>query len=186
GPWPRPPRCTARAPRARRRAPRPGPRRPARRRAPRARLSLEQLHPHAVARAHVAPLFLDHDEAVGLRHRREDAVALRSGGAAPPLVVHVLEDAALELATPLALAHGLGGHRVEVGREERAPARALPQGGTDEEAEREHRRHRVAGQAEELRSSDAPDGEGTARLHRHLPEVDAARLLQHRLYEIVT
>jgi hypothetical protein len=49
----------------------------------------------------------------------------------------------------------------------------------------EHGGDGIAGEAEEMRATDAARGEGTPRLHRHLPEVDAARLLEHRLDEIV-
>src|SRR4029079_3001389 len=119
--------------------------------------SLEQLDPHALARLDVAPLFLDHDEAVGLCHGGEDPGALRAGGTDLPPLGGVGEDPALELAPARPLAHALDGHRVELRREELAAPRQLPERGTDEEIEGEHGGHRVAGQPEEVGAPDAAE-----------------------------
>src|SRR3990167_7770843 len=86
----------------------------------------ERLHEDALAPRHVAPLFLDDDEAVGLGHGGEDAGALRAGGAHLPGLARVGQDAALELAPPRLLAQRLRGHGVEAGREEGTPARQVP------------------------------------------------------------
>src|SRR5262249_58507455 len=111
---------------------------------------LERLDPHGLARPDVAPLLLDHDEAVRRRHRGENARALGTGGAHLPVVASPGQDAALELAPADLLAERLRGRGVERLPEEVAPTRELPQGGADEEVEGEHGGHGIAGQAEEV------------------------------------
>src|SRR3989304_2269355 len=86
----------------------------------------ERLHEDALAPRHVATLFLDDDEAVGLGHGGEDAGALRSGGAHLPALSRVGQDAALELAPPRLLAQRLSGPGVDQGRGEVNPARLPP------------------------------------------------------------
>jgi hypothetical protein len=51
--------------------------------------------------------------------------------------------------------------------------------------EREHARHRVAGEPEEVRGADAPDGDRAARLHGHLPEIDSTDVLKDGFDEVV-
>src|SRR4030095_17062546 len=92
---------------------------------------------------------------------------------------------ALNLPAALLLAQGRDGRGVEGLREQLPSSRELPQRGAHEEMKGEHGGDGIAGEAEEMRATDAARGEGTPRLHRHLPEVDAARLLEYRLDEIV-
>ena len=54
----------------------------------------------------------------------------------------------------------------------------------NELVERHHHRHRVPRQSEEVGGADLAVGEGTARLHRDLPEHHFAQLVEQRFDEI--
>src|SRR3954466_5954622 len=67
--------------------------------------ALEKLHAHRLAGAHRPALVLEHDEAVRLRHRAQDARTLLAGGPRLPLSVVPEQHPALVLRTPRHLAH---------------------------------------------------------------------------------
>src|SRR5262249_20099124 len=134
---------------------------------------IERLDPHEIARGYVARVLVDDDEAVGLDHRGEDAGALGTRGRDAPTLAVVGEDAALELPPPALLPHPLRGHGAEPGHVELAPSRELPQRRAHEQVKRQHRRHRIAGEPEEMGGTDLAHRDRAARLHRDLPEIDS-------------
>src|SRR5262245_18538547 len=145
----------------------------------------ERLDPNTFAGGHVAALLLDDDDAVRVRHAREDTRALGPRGLYLPAIVGVPEDAPLELTPTRLLPHRLEGDRMEARREQLAAPGDLVECRTHEEMEREHACDRVAGEPEEVRRADASDGDRAAGLHGHLPEIDPAHVLKDGLDEIV-
>src|SRR5439155_189476 len=145
----------------------------------------EGLDEHGLAWRDVATLLLEHDETVAGDHRGEDARALWPRGAHLPAAVSPLEDAPLELAPPRLFAHRLGGACLVDFGEEAATTRELVNGRPDEQHEGEHRGDGIAGEAEEVGRPDPSDRERTARLHRDLPELDRADLVEDLLDEVV-
>src|SRR6185503_675647 len=138
----------------------------------------ERFDPYRIAWSDVARVLLDDDQAVGLGHRREDAGALWAGGRHLPVGVAIREEPALEFPPSALLLHRLRRHRAKSRDVELAPPGELPQRGANEEVEGQHRRNRVAGQAEEVGALDPAHRHRTAGLHGHLPEIDAARVLE--------
>src|SRR6266446_10247764 len=145
----------------------------------------ERLDPYGLAGRHVRALLFEHDEAVRLGHGGEDPRALRPRGPNLPSLARVRQDPALELASPDLLPHRLDGDGMKARAEQLTPPEELPEHRAHEEMEREHARHGVTGEAEEVGGADVADGDGASGLHRHLPEVRAAHLLEHGFDEVV-
>src|SRR5262249_47758829 len=103
------------------------------------RVISEGLHQHGLAGGDVTALFFEDDQAVAGGHRGKDARALGPGGPRLPAAVAPLDDAALELAPALALAHRLERGRLGGVGEQAAPPGQLE----DRRAQKEHgRQHR--------------------------------------------
>ena len=84
------------------------------------------------------------------------------------------------------LAVGPAAQRLVRDRLDRGPERVgVPhhpaERGSSEELEGDHRRHRVAGQAEHRLARDDPEGQGLGRLDRHLPPLHGAQPVEHHL-----
>src|SRR5262249_26192161 len=85
----------------------------------------ERFDPDTLAGDYVTACLLHDDDAVGVRHRGQDAGALRPRGSDLPTVIAVAEDAALELAAAHLLPHGLEGNGMEARSEQLPAARDL-------------------------------------------------------------
>ena len=78
-------------------------------------------------------------------------------------------------------AQGLVGDRLDPGPERVAVSHHPAQRGSGEELEGDHRRHRVARQAEHRLARDDPEGQGLGRPDRHLPPLHGAQPVEHHL-----